>query len=275
MANDDMQPIGTIYCEDSESFMRGIYPIARTVKAEHHDLAVVYFCKRHSEMENSVKQIGNILDGNRAFDNPQAGRIYDANGLSPALNTCQGGNLQPKVIVEASVLTPKRTEYGKTIRKDYESGTVKESRHNMTELEPRNDGISNTLTTVEKDNRVLVKQATKKGFIECDVGGVADFSFPSSELRRGRVQDGGNTSPTIMASGSDICRIESEYRIRKLTPLETWRLMDFSDSDFHKAESVNSNSRLYKEAGNSIVRNVLVAIFGQLIAGKENIYKED
>jgi DNA (cytosine-5)-methyltransferase 1 len=180
------------------------------------------------------------------------------------LNNCQGGNLQPKVIVEASVLTPKRTEYGKTIRKDYESGTVKESRHNMTELEPRNDGISNTLTTVEKDNRVLVKQATKKGFIECDVGGVADFSFPSSELRRGRVQDGGNTSPTIMASGSDIC-----------TPLETWRLMDFSDSDFHKAESVNSNSQLYKEAGNSIVRNVLVAIFGQLIAGKENIYKED
>ena len=68
--------------------------------------------------------------------------------------------------------------------------------------------------------------------------------------------------------------IESQYRIRKLTPLECWRLMDFSDEDFHKAESVNSNSQLYKQSGNSICRNVLVAIFGQMIPGKEKVYME-
>lgn len=68
--------------------------------------------------------------------------------------------------------------------------------------------------------------------------------------------------------------IETQYRIRKLTPMETWRLMDFSDEDFHKAEAVNSNTQLYKQAGNSIVRNVLVAIFGQMIPGKEEVYKE-
>lgn len=67
--------------------------------------------------------------------------------------------------------------------------------------------------------------------------------------------------------------IDSRYRIRKLTPNETWRLMDFSDEDFHKAEAVNSNTQLYKQAGNSIVRNVLVAIFGQMIPGKEEVYK--
>src|SRR5699024_891784 len=50
------------------------------------------------------------------------------------------------------VLRPQRTEYGKAIRKKYEAGEIKESRHNMTELQPREDGISNTLTTVEKDN---------------------------------------------------------------------------------------------------------------------------
>lgn len=66
----------------------------------------------------------------------------------------------------------------------------------------------------------------------------------------------------------------SQYRIRKLTPLECWRLMDFSDEDFRKAESVNSNSQLYKQAGNSICRNVLMAIFGQMMPGKENVYKE-
>jgi DNA (cytosine-5)-methyltransferase 1 len=67
--------------------------------------------------------------------------------------------------------------------------------------------------------------------------------------------------------------IESKYRIRKLTPNETWRLMDFSDEDFHKAAEKNSSTQLYKQAGNSIVRNVLVAIFGQMLPGKEEVYK--
>ena len=53
-------------------------------------------------------------------------------------------------------------------------------------------------------------------------------------------------------------------RIRKLIPLETWRLMGFSDEDFHKAEAVNSATQLYKEAGNSIVKDVLMALFSQL-----------
>lgn len=66
----------------------------------------------------------------------------------------------------------------------------------------------------------------------------------------------------------------TKYRIRKLTPLECWRLMGFSDDDFHKAEKVNSNTQLYKQAGNSIVVNVLIAIFGQMIPGKEDTYKE-
>ena len=68
--------------------------------------------------------------------------------------------------------------------------------------------------------------------------------------------------------------IEPQYRIRKLTPLECWRLMDFTDEDFEKAAEVNSNTQLYKQAGNSIVVNVLVAILGQLLPGKENVYKE-
>lgn len=54
--------------------------------------------------------------------------------------------------LEPNVLTPKRTEYGKKMRKAYENGDFKESRHNMTILEPRTDGISNTITTVQKDN---------------------------------------------------------------------------------------------------------------------------
>ena len=116
-------------------------------------------------------------------------------------------------MTEPAVLTPKRTEYGKAIRKAYESGEVWESRHNMTTLEPRTDGISNTLTTVQKDNYVM----------------------------------------------------EVTQRIRKLTTKECFRLMGFSDEDHAKAASVNSNTQLYKQAGNSIgvpcVEYILMALF--------------
>lgn len=54
-------------------------------------------------------------------------------------------------------------------------------------------------------------------------------------------------------------------RIRKLTPLETWRLMGFDDEDFEKASKVNSDTQLYKQAGNSIVVNVLEAILTNLL----------
>lgn len=94
----------------------------------------------------------------------------------------------------------------------------------------------------------------------------------------GRVYDCDGIAPTLGAShfGTEkYILVEAPQRgIRKLTPKECWRLMDFSDEDFKKAEKVNSNTQLYKQAGNSIVKNVLVAILGQMISGKENKYME-
>ena len=58
---------------------------------------------------------------------------------------------------------------------------------------------------------------------------------------------------------------QSNLRIRKLTPMECWRLMGFDDEDFNKAAQVNSNAQLYKQAGNSIVVNVLESIFRQML----------
>ena len=58
--------------------------------------------------------------------------------------------------------------------------------------------------------------------------------------------------------------IQPKYRIRKLTPMECFRLMNFADEDFYASESVNSNTRLYSQAGNSIVVGCLAAIFSQL-----------
>lgn len=84
--------------------------------------------------------------------------------------------------------------------------------NNEQHLEPRKDGLTNTITSVQKDNYLA-----------------------------------------------------SDMRIRKLTPKECWRLMGFDDSDFEKAEKVNSNTQLYKQAGNSIVVDVLQAILKELL----------
>jgi DNA (cytosine-5)-methyltransferase 1 len=96
-----------------------------------------------------------------------------------------------------------------------------------------------------------------------------------------RVYDTKALSPTVrtFCGGNQEIKIPSNkknvMRIRRLTPRECWRLMDFDDADYDAAASVNSESQLYKQAGNSIVVNVLVAIFGQMVEGKENVYKEE
>ena len=143
------------------------------------------------------------------------------------------------------------------------AGLVTEQR-----LELNTWGGCNTITSVQKDNLVLekvrIKQATSQGYIECEVGGVADLSFPDSTTRRGRVIEDGKISPTLQCEG-DVCKIESKYRIRKLTPKECFRLMDFDDKDFEAAAEVNTNTQLYKQAGNSIVVSVLENIFREML----------
>lgn len=59
---------------------------------------------------------------------------------------------------------------------------------------------------------VGIRQATQKGYIECEIGGVADFSYPTSKLRRGRVQGGGHVCPTLTYQNMGICRIEKSVR---------------------------------------------------------------
>lgn len=146
-----------------------------------------------------VNRIGGIFD--KDGKTHQAGAVWDKEGLSPTLDTMQGGWRQPSVVIGASRgRNPENTS-------DRTVGSPTEQR-----LEINKQGTSNTITTVQKDNYVVY----------------------------------------------------NNLRIRKLTPKECWRLMGFSDEDFHKAESVNSNSQLYKQAGNSIVVDVLEGIFNQL-----------
>jgi len=73
---------------------------------------------------------------------------------------------------------------------------------------------------------VKIRDGTSRGYTECKIGGVIDVAYPSSDTRRGRVQDNGDTCGTI-DTGSLHGLVEGKYRIRKLTPKECFRLQGF------------------------------------------------
>ena len=202
----------------------------------------VFPIRREDEKLNTngeIKQIGNIGKSDNFGGNPQVTRVYDINGISQTLNTMQGGGREPKI---------------------------------------------------------LVREATKQGYVVANVGDSINFSHPNSKTRRGRVgknianilltsdeqcvvlpqiiqkphgfNKGGvhNIAPTLTKSSyqeNNFLKIEG-VSIRKLTPRECWRLQGFPDWAFDKAQEVNSNSQLYKQAGNSVTVNVIEEIAKRL-----------
>ncbi len=120
------------------------------------------------------------------------------------------------------------------------------------------EGISQALDTMQGGNR-------QPKIIE--IGNVN----PSGRGMNGDVVSTEGISKTLTTNKGEGPKVltgygeVSGYRIRKLIPLECWRLMGFKDKDFYKAEVTNSNSQLYKQSGNSIVVPVLEAIFRNLL----------
>lgn len=110
--------------------------------------------------------------------------------------------------------------------------------------------------------QIAIKTANKQGYDMARGGDGIDLAYPKSQTRRGRV---GHGVAKTLATGDSMAVLTEDMKIRKLTPKECWRLMGFDDSDFEKAEKINSNTQLYKQAGNSIVVNVLEAILRELL----------
>lgn len=161
----------------------------------------------------AVMQVGNIVE-DKEFKNPQRGRIYSTEGLSPTLNCCGGGGLEVKVLV---------------------SGLYTDQVDAFTEKSMPN--TSRCLKENQHDAGILIEESTK--------------------LNMQVVQ-------------KDNLLVEnSKPIIRRLTPREYWRLQGFSDTQFDKAREVNSDSQLYKQAGNSVTVNVIYAI-GKNIAYLDN-----
>lgn len=129
---------------------------------------------------------------------------------------------------ESACLTPKRTEYGKQIRKEY-----KEQRKNIQQLEPREDGKTNCLTTVQKDNLIIVSGTIRafggKHFREIKSG--------KSCTLLARARNDGNSQPCIQIGA----------KIRRLTPTECARLQTVPE--WYIWDGISDTQR-YKMLGN-------------------------
>lgn len=113
----------------------------------------------------------------------------------------------------------------------------------------------------------LCNELLRRGIVKG--GEIINHSYTTSDQRDTLdkyIETTNGVTPTLTTRPDILGYVESDpLRIRKLTPLETWRLMGFDDSSFRRAEKVNSNAQLYKQAGNSICVNVLMAIFKELL----------
>lgn len=97
---------------------------------------------------------------------------------------------------------------------------------------------------------------------------IIDTTFVTRRFKDEKIGAKHNIVPTLLTRcdclGVTVME-KNKLRIRKLTPKECWRLMGFKDENFEKARKVNSDAQLYKQAGNSIVVNVLEEIFRQMV----------
>lgn len=163
---------------------------------------VSYSCDKKGKIENyHTKEVANTIHcstgtrGNTAQYVLEPKPIVEMNKY-PSNHGETVSIAEPFVVAsrgrEPNVLTPKRTEYGKKVRKDWESHKLIQQRKYMQQMEPRTDGVSNTITSVQKDNMLLeplrIKANTREGFAEVEEYGAVNISQPSSCTRRGRVQ---------------------------------------------------------------------------------------
>lgn len=229
-------------------------------------------------------------------------QVFDPNGITETLDTGQGGGRghytigvkmnRNEVKDEQDIaITLLARDYKGFGNQDMNGVVIAASRGRNPEnpsdrtvgspteqrLEINKQGTSNTITTVQKDNYVVeqVKRLAEKKRPNDEIGVTlkenGDIRPHRMDKKKSGIQElniNHEDNPSHTVTTNHMPKVygnTTNLRIRKLTPKECWRLMGFSDDDFHKAEAVNSNSQLYKQAGNSIVVDVLEAIFKQLL----------
>lgn len=190
-------------------------------------------------------KIKKVIQGN-GFG--QANRVYGVGGVAPTLGIghCMS---EVKILEVKPCLTPDREEKRQNGRRF------------------KDDGEPMFTLTAQDRHGVMIKEATKQGFAEAKAGDSVNIAYPESETRRGRV--GVGVCNTLTAA-QDQGVIDTNLKIRKLTPKECFRLQGWSDDYYEKAEFINSDAQLYKQAGNGVTVNVIYEIAKYLKMEVEN-----
>ena len=230
--------------------------------------------------DNYVAEPAIEVIGNYSPSGHEASRVVDSNGICPtvkenhgtvtATNVPEPTPLQRKVCNEA--IAKGLVEPNDAIEYTYSNARLKEIGGGF--IKKQNMKDNNIMSTLKCNPQqigvcveapsggVAIRTANKQGYDMATDGDGVDLSYPQSKTKRGRVGHG--VSKTLM--GADCMGTVDNYRIRKLTPKECWRLMSFDDEDFDKAKASGvSDSQLYKQAGNSIVVKVLEGVLRNLL----------
>lgn len=260
-------------------------------------------CMQGGNRQPKVLLMGNVNPSGSGMN----GNIFNSKGISPTLTTNKGegikvacGNyerpdyksryaLQKESIsptlnardykspvqVAIPVLTPDRLEKRQNGRRFKEDGEpmftlTAQDRHGVAIIddmyinrEPR--VYEDTCPTLRSDRQGLkVREATKQGYAIATEGDSINLEQPNSKTRRGRV--GVGVAQTLTTSCNQ-ATLTNKMRIRKLTPRECFRLQGWTEDYFERAALVNSDSQLYKQAGNGVTVNVVHAIADKLTKG--------
>jgi len=197
-----------------------------------------------------INKVGDLSSYNRE----ELGRVYNADGVSSTLNTMQGGDRQPK-IAKLDDSESKDRDVFSVIGSTQKNAAVTDGSY------------APTLTSAMGQGGVHVPMPAIGASRGRNPWNSSDRTVgaPTKQVLELNKQ---GTSNTLTSVQKDNYVVNPNFTIRKLTPKECWRLMGFPDWSFEKAEKVNSNTQLYKQAGNSIVVPVLESIFKKLFVEK-------
>lgn len=208
-----------------------------------HDISGIAKC--HSSGHNNSPKIAiPVLTPDRV-EKRQNGRRFKENGEPMFTMTAQDRHGVAIGIRSRGFLRTVRSDYGKKIRSDYEAGKLKISRHKFLEYEIKTDGCSNTIDSVQKDNLLALSLEVKK---------------------RNALQAKNHEGCYVQLPDGVTCyavwyeKEQCYITVRKLTPKECFRLQGWTDDYFEKAAFINSDSQLYKQAGNGVTVDVIQAI---------------
>lgn len=213
--------------------------------------------------------------GTEREPNPQTGRIYDSDGISPTAVAVKSlwTETQAKMITKEGNV---KRYIDSDVVDEFKEGQVADiSFPNGYNKGPRVHDECPAINGTTTASSFIVK--TKNGLkipLYKDTKQLRE-TIEQNDLYEGKAANLDLYNRSVYEKSQALTephhnsqRLWDGLRIRKLTPKECWRLMGFTDEDFEKAAKVNSKTQLYKQAGNSIVVNVLMAIFNNLLKGK-------